>query len=39
MGSCIVFEEKGNTPKGSWCRGFVSKGCAQCVICMKQQEK
>ena len=29
IGSCIVFEEKGNTPKNSWCSGFMSKGCAR----------
>jgi len=37
--SCIVLEEKGNTPKDSWRNGFIIKGYAQCVICMKQQQK
>jgi hypothetical protein len=32
-------EEKGNTPKDSWCSDFVSKYCAQSVIYMKQQQK
>jgi len=32
-------EEKENTPKDSWCSGFMSKYCAQSVIYMKQQEK
>jgi hypothetical protein len=36
--SCIVLEEKGNTPKDNWCNGFMFKGYAQCVICMKQQQ-
>jgi hypothetical protein len=31
-------EEKGNTPKDFWRNGFVLKGYAQCVICMKQQQ-
>jgi hypothetical protein len=37
--SCIALEEKGNTPKDSWRNGFMLKGYAQCVICMKQQQK
>ena len=37
--SCIVLEKKGNTPKDSWCDGFMLNGYAQCVICMKQQQK
>jgi len=36
--SCIVLEEKGNTPKDSWCYAFMLNGYAQCVICMKQQK-
>ena len=32
-------EEKGNTPKDSWCDGFMLNGYAQRVICMKQQQK
>jgi hypothetical protein len=32
-------EGKGNTPKDSWRNGFIIKGYAQCVICMKQQQK
>jgi hypothetical protein len=39
MRSCIVLEEKENTTNDSWRNGFVSKGYAQCVICMKQQQK
>jgi hypothetical protein len=31
-------EEKGNTPKYFWRNGFMLKGYAQCVICMKQQQ-
>jgi len=37
--SCIVLEEKGNTPKDFWRNGFMPKGYAQCVICMKLQQK
>jgi hypothetical protein len=37
--SCIVLEEKGNTPKDSWCSGFMSKDCAHSVICLKHQQK
>jgi len=37
--SYVVLEEKGNTPKDSWRIGFMFKGYAQCVICMKQQQK
>ena len=36
--SCIVLEEKGNTPKDSWCYAFMLNGYAQWVICMKQQK-
>jgi hypothetical protein len=36
--SCIVLKEKGNIPKDSWRNGFMLKGYAQCVICMKQQK-
>jgi hypothetical protein len=32
-------EEKENTPKDFWHNGFMFKGYAQCVICMKQQQK
>jgi hypothetical protein len=37
MGSCLFFWErkKGKTLKNSWCSGFVSTKCAQCVIYMK----
>jgi hypothetical protein len=27
--------KKGKAPNNSWCSGFVSIECAQCVICMK----
>jgi hypothetical protein len=36
--SCVVLQEKGNTPKDSWRNAFMLKGYAQCVICMKQQQ-
>jgi hypothetical protein len=35
--ACFFFGrgKKGKAPKNSWCSGFVSKRCAQYVICMK----
>jgi hypothetical protein len=36
--SCIVLEEKENTPKDFWRNGFMVKGYAQCVICMRQKQ-
>jgi hypothetical protein len=37
--TCMVLEERGNTPKDSWRNGFMFKGYVQRVICMKQQKK
>jgi hypothetical protein len=36
--ACFLGEEKkGKMPKNSWCSGFVSTECAQCVICNKNE--
>jgi hypothetical protein len=34
-GYACFLRKKRNTPKNSWCSGFVSKMCVQYVICMK----
>ena len=37
-GHVLFWEEKGNTPQDFRRDGFMLKGYAQCVICMKQQK-